>query len=188
MTQLPKILVIVTLVFSGITVFAQESSPTIQASGIVELNEMTVVGMQSLITMKHNLIPKLWESFGTRGNEIKNRIKKDVALGVSFDMEEKDGVYEFVHLVGFVVSDTKAIPEGMTYKKIAAHTYAKFTHRGPLADLSKTYDKIFVEWLPTSGYVYDNEACDIEWYDERFRFEEEDSEFDIYVPILEKTE
>jgi AraC family transcriptional regulator len=158
---------------------------------IVELGEMTVVGIQSLISSKHNLIPKLWEKFMSRDKEVKHMSNKNAAFGVSFDMQEipSEGEdakkeYQFFYLVGLAVDGTNNIPEGMTYKKVLAHKYAKFTHKGLLSKLTETYNDIFSKWLPASEYTYDPvTGCDLEWYDNRFKMDSEESEFDIYVPI-----
>ena len=89
---------------------------------IVELDEMTVVGIQSLISSKHNLIPKLWGRFMTRDKEVKYMSNKNAAFGVSFDMQEipSEGEdakkeYQFFHLVGLAVDSTNNIPEGMQF-------------------------------------------------------------------------
>jgi AraC family transcriptional regulator len=158
---------------------------------IVELEEMTVVGFSSLASMKCNLINKLWERFMSREKEIKNIAIPGVVLEVSFDMEKiGDGDetedWLFFDLVGLPAKDKKNIPEGMTYKVVPAHRYAKFTHKGTLSKIMDTYNYIYVIWLPQSGYEYDPAACGLEWFDERFKLDEADSEFDIYVPIKNK--
>ena len=155
---------------------------------IVELDTMTVVGMSSLISSKCNLIAKLWMRFMPRGTEVQHVAMQKVAFGVSSGMEmlSAEGEppeYEFMHLVGYPVDSAEDVPEGMSYKQVPAHKYAKFTHKGPISTLGSTYNGIFMEWLPSSDEEYDPSGCDLEWYDERFKHEEEDSEFDIYVPI-----
>ena len=155
---------------------------------IVELDAITVVGMSSIINSKCNLIGKLWLRFMPRGKEVQHVSVEKTALGVSFGMEmlSQDSTppeYEFMHLVGYPVSSTDDVPEGMSYKNVPAHKYAKFTHKGPLSTLGATYNEIFMQWMPSSSKEYDSSGCDLEWYDERFKHEEEDSEFDIYVPI-----
>jgi AraC family transcriptional regulator len=154
----------------------------------VELDEMTVVGLSSLVSMKCNIIHQLWERFAPREKEIENVAIPGVALEVSFDYEkvEMEGENEdwlFIDVVGLPVSSTDNIPEGMTYKVVPAHRYAKFVHKGPISKIMETYNYIWQEWLPNSGKEYDWEACAVEWYDERFKMESEDSEFDIYIPI-----
>ncbi len=155
----------------------------------VELDEMTVVGLSSLVSMNCNLIHQLWERFSPREKHIKDIAIPNVALEVSFDTKEiqiegtekKD--YEFFVIVGLAVKNIDDIPEGMTYKKVPAHKYAKFVHKGPISNIMETYNYIYNEWLPKSGHEYDWEACEVEWYDNRFKIDEADSEFDIYIPI-----
>ena len=155
---------------------------------IVDLGEITVVGMQSLIHSKCNVIAKLWERFVPRDKEITHvAAQPQAAFGLSFEMveipSEQEKEFLFFYLAGLAVSSIEDIPEGMTYKRVPAHKYAKFTHRGLLTKLDETYKYIFYKWLPASGYTYDGAACDLEWYDGRFKLDNEDSEFDIYVPI-----
>lgn len=159
---------------------------------ITQLDDMIVVGYQSLIIMpNHNLIPYMWERFIPQEHRIKHIAQEHVGFGVTFDIElvetevdgEKKTEHRFFHLVGLPVSSTKDIPEGMTYKKVPAHRYAKFTHKGPLSKLDETYGYIYSQWLPNSEYEYDEDACEIEWYDERFDKNSDNSEYDIYVPI-----
>ncbi|UCG90996.1 MAG: AraC family transcriptional regulator [candidate division WOR-3 bacterium] len=154
---------------------------------IVELGDMTVVGLQILYSSKCNLIPQLWERFMPRIHEIKDVARKDVGLEVSYDMQDSEGKETFFVIAGLIVNSTTHIPEGMTYKHISAHEYAKFTHQGPISEISSTYNFIYKEWLPASAYEHDDEGCEVEWYDERFKMEDEDSEFDIYVPIKQKS-
>jgi AraC family transcriptional regulator len=187
---MPIKIVCVSLLFFSSVAVAQESvtGATTAAPEYVELDEMTVVGLSSLVSMKCNLIHQLWERFGLREKEIKNIAIPGVALEVSFGYapvltEDKTEDALFFDLVGLPVYSTEDIPEGMTYKVVPAHRYAKFVHKGPISKIMDTYNYIHEVWLPQSGKQYDYEACGIEWYDERFKIEDANSEFDIYVPI-----
>lgn len=158
----------------------------------IEMTDFTVVGLLTLNSNKCNMIPKLWERFMPREKEIKNILKPNVGFGVTFGMQEEkeekeEKGYTFFYLVGLPVKNADSIPEGMIFKNIPAHKYAKFTHKGPLSGLGETYDYIYMTWLPESKYECDGSACELEWYDERFKMDSEDSEFDIYVPIVEKS-
>jgi AraC family transcriptional regulator len=150
-----------------------------------KLDDMVVVGLQTLNTCQHNVIPLLWKRFLKRESEIQHIALENVGVGVSFDIEKKEKGSEFFHIVGHIVGSTADIPEGMSYRRIPAHEYAVFTHRGPLSKLGETYDFIYEKWLPDSEFEYDS-SNEIEWYDERFDPESENSEFDIYVPIKKK--
>ncbi|OGC39004.1 hypothetical protein A2Y85_06550 [candidate division WOR-3 bacterium RBG_13_43_14] len=155
---------------------------------IVEMGKMTVVGLNTFASSDHNLFPQLWKRFMERCSEIKGIAKEKVMLGVSYAMQpmSEENKYTFFHLVGFIVNDTKNIPEGMTYKTIPKHKYARFQHKGKLDGLAKTYGCIYGEWLPTAPYEYDNEACELEWYDERFIPDSDESVMEIYLPIKDK--
>ena len=184
-------LVIIVLVLSANLALGQNDAgcqKCIKNVEIVEMDKMIVVGLNTLVSSDHNLIPLLWKRFMERCSEIAGSEKKQVTLGVSYAMEPmaEDGRYAFFHLVGYIVDDAKNIPEGMTYKIIPKHKYAKFQHKGKLDGLMKTYNCITVEWLPASVYEYDNDAGEFEWYDERFIPDSDDSVMDIYMPIKEK--
>ena len=155
---------------------------------IVELEAMDVVGIQTLFSMKCNLIPELWERFGSRMQEIKNVARKDVAVEVSYDMQGTPEEQTFFVLAGLIVESYDELPEGMTHKHVPAHKYAMFTHYGPISRIYETYDHIYNELLPNSAYDIDEAACTIEWYDERFKMESPDSEYDIYAPVKDKQE
>ena len=187
-----KGLYVLALLLIGVTPgFAAEREATQQKlvePMIVELDSMTVVGIQTLFSMKCNLIPVLWERFSPRMQEIKNVVRKDVALEVSYDMQSEAEEETFFVLAGLIVSSVGEIPEGMTYMHVPAHEYAMFTHYGPISRIYDTYDRIYNELLPRSAYEVDEAACTIEWYDKRFKMENPDSEYDIYVPVKERQE
>lgn len=149
------------------------------------LDDMIVVGLQTINTSHCNVIPMLWQRFLKREGEVQHVAIEDVGIGVSFDIEKKGKDSEFIHLVGHPVSTTEDIPEGMTYRRIPAHDYAVFTHRGSLSTLGETYTFIYGKRLPNSDYEYDD-SNELEWYDERFDPESEGSEFDIYISIKKK--
>ena len=86
-------------------------------------------------------------------------------------------------MAALMVNSTDDIPEGMTYKNIPAHKYAKFTHKGKLDKLGETYNYIYQNWLPKSEYKHDGKAIELEWYDNRFKVDSDESEFDIYISI-----
>jgi AraC family transcriptional regulator len=158
---------------------------------IVTLPDMTIVGMQTLVSTKNNIISNLWMRFIPRVGEIKERAKTDAMLGISYDLQEisADQVTresQFFYLAGVIVSDIKDLSEGMTYRKVMKHKYAKFTHRGTLEKLGDTYNYMYGQWLPKSAYDVDEIAPEIEWYDNRFMPDSANSAFDIYLPIIDK--
>ncbi|EJO5347654.1 effector binding domain-containing protein [Clostridium botulinum] len=149
---------------------------------VVEKNKMIIVGKEVRTTNKDGafmtVIPKLWEEFQNKklGDKILNKINKDEILGLYTDYENKEmGLYSF--MIGFQVTDTNSVPEGMTYKVIPATKYCVVTAKG------KMPDKIGEAW----GYIWNaglqrTYTGDFELYDKRYD-SSENSEVDIYISI-----
>ncbi len=147
-------------------------------SKIVERDGFTVVGMEYFGDNKNMEIRELWSQFGPRMSEIPNPAEHGTSYGICDSMNDKG---EFSYLAGIAVTDDSQIPEGMKSKRIPAGKYAVFTHKGSLDKLDATYDLIYKKWLPNCGCEL--RGYDFELYDERFKFFEPDSEFDIYIAI-----
>lgn len=131
----------------------------------------------------HIVIPKLWDAYISRKDEIVNRVKPidmGICMPVSND-SQKSHPDECFYLACTEVKDSKNIPEGMIIKAIPSGEYAVFTHKGPLSKLDHTMNYIYGAWLPKSGRKL-REAPDLELYDERFNPDSDQSEFDIYIP------
>jgi AraC family transcriptional regulator len=151
---------------------------------ITEREKLKVVGMKIRTTVKENKIPELWDRFIPRMVELDEVAVPECTLGIClYEGEDFDESESFSYLAGVIVKDDSIIPEGMIYHEIPKTTVAVFTHTGSLDKLSETYDYIYNEWLPLSEFELDN-ADEIEWYDSRFRFGEEDSQMDIHIPII----
>nr|WP_244937494.1 GyrI-like domain-containing protein [Brevibacillus brevis] len=88
----------------------------------------------------------------------------------------------FTTLIGVEVSSLADIPEGMVSHTIPEGTFAKVTHKGPETNLGETYGFLYGSWLCESGYEY--AGFDFEYWDERYKPEQEDNGIDIYVPLF----
>lgn len=86
------------------------------------------------------------------------------------------------YIAGVKVKSLRNIPQGMVGVRIPAQNYAVFTHRGPVAKIGVSYDYIYKAWFPKSGKE-PAQGPDFELYDERFKYDAEDSELDLYVPV-----
>ncbi len=69
------------------------------------------------------------------------------------------------------------------YKVLEGGTYAIFRHNGPYANLSQTYDAIYLNWLPASGYEL-RDYPPLEFYlNDPDRTKPENLKTDVYVPV-----
>ena len=151
---------------------------------IVERDEMKVIGLKCETTMKENTIPQLWGQFNTVCNRVPNRTSDRFALGICpyVKMEDFDEETPFEYIAGFTVDSFDNVPEDMVAYVVPAARYAVFTHRGALNTLQDTYNAIFSSALSENGMELDSKD-QLELYDDRFKYGEQDSEFDIYIPI-----
>ena len=97
------------------------------------------------------------------------------------------------YLLGVVVEDfTKATPD-MMQMEVPAAEYAVFTtpsvdttedreQKAFAAVIKDTWRFIFEEWFPQSGYIYDQDGMDFEFYDERCHHCT-DTVMEIYIPV-----
>ena len=88
---------------------------------------------------------------------------------------------EFRYLIA--VATDAPLMEGMEEHMIPACTWAVFPGKGAMpGSIQELEQRIFTEWLPTSGYEYAN-APDIEVYLEPVP---QDARFQVWVPVARK--
>lgn len=73
----------------------------------------------------------------------------------------------FEYMTGVEVAALDALGPEYGRMRIPAQRYAVFTHRGHVSTLHTTWDAIWNEWLPRSGYRLAN-TPEFELYDARF--------------------
>jgi predicted transcriptional regulator YdeE len=145
---------------------------------IARKEAFSIVGMHYRGNNAEGEIPQIWRKVGPRMSEIKNIVEHGAAYGVSDNMDQATG--EFDYIAGFAVSDVKEVPEGMVNWQIPGGQYAVF--RTTLPKLGDTFKYAYYEWLPKSEYEH-RPGPDLELYDEAFDATDPNSEFEVYVPI-----
>lgn len=143
-------------------------------------------------------IASFWSNYNGENLESKMyeilKPEKHGEIGVCIPSSNKDG--EATYLLGVLVNDFESVTDDMITIEIPEATYAVFTT--PPVDttndlsqddfakiIKETWKYIFEEWFKDSGYVFDEEKIDFEFYDERCHHRQ-DTVMDIYVPILER--
>jgi AraC family transcriptional regulator len=144
----------------------------------VEKPRFTVVGLHYRGKNEHNEIPRMWQALGPRTGEIKNMAPVSVAYGISANMDEETG--EFDYIAGFEVSTADDVPEGMVAFEVPGGKYARFSTTLPR--IGDTFDNAYHRWLPEAG-LQPAGGPEFELYDERFDPQDPSSEFDLYIPI-----
>jgi AraC family transcriptional regulator len=148
---------------------------------IVERPAFTAVGLRYRGTEVPAEAPKLWGKLMGRVGEIKDMSDSDVAYGLQDNFDEETGAFDYV--AAYEVSGGAAVPQGMIRWEIPANSYAVFSCTLPT--VGPTFQKIYAEWLPGSGYQR-AAGPEFELYDADFRADDPESPMYIYIPVREK--
>lgn len=127
-------------------------------------------------------IPEFWNEVAASGELQKLLPIMDQnnpgVLGVSLMTSEIQDTWEYV--IG-VVSEEKA--DGFEQYEIPAAKWAIFSGTGPMPGaIQELQTQVFQEWLPTSGFEYD-ELPDIELY---LDANPENAQFQVWLPVRAK--
>ncbi|MNW36306.1 Right origin-binding protein [compost metagenome] len=130
-------------------------------------------------------IPAFWQNYMKEqlAYKIPGKLRPDVELGICSSLNT-DGSFQYT--IGFEVDRSTPVPDGMIELEIPETTYAIFTtppvgQSDFVASIQSTWDNIYTNWFPTSGYEQ-IAAPDFEWYDKRC-WPQEDKQIDIYIPV-----
>ena len=135
-------------------------------------------------------IPTFWNDYMSGGMMEKlhaeNFIKKHDEYGVCFPEDTMTGEFEYV--IGVERIDGAEIPSEYHVCEVPPATYAVFST--PPSDapnfapaIQGTWNYIFNEWFPESGYEYAPGCNDFELYDDRC-MSDEGKVCDIYIPVV----
>lgn len=123
-------------------------------------------------------ISALWKRFVPRISEIPHLAEPRVSYGIMDNFD--DATCELDYMAGVSVSRFDPLPSGMTVWPIAAADYAVF--ETTLSSMGSTMEKIYSEWLPSSGYR-PAPGPSFERYGESFNPENPVSVLSIYIPV-----
>lgn len=125
------------------------------------------------------VIPKLWQTFRSHAGFLPEE-KLGTRVGVIGAGAAPDGRMDY--LAGKKALDTIEPPVGFEIRDVPAGTYAKFTHKGPMRNISHTMHYIFGAWLPRSGRLL-GEGPEFGEYPPEYDPTSEDGEMYIYIPL-----
>lgn len=146
----------------------------------IESKALKIVGMgvdTSLQNASNDCMP-IWMNFMKRFAEVENPINPQVMYGASFVINQKDCTFHYV--AGIEVSEFGEMKEGLEQVEVPASNYLVFTHKGKLDTLGQTYSEIMQE---VQSLGKEQKDIWIEYYDERYKNNSDDSEFDIWIAV-----
>jgi AraC family transcriptional regulator len=93
----------------------------------------------------------------------------------------------FEYMCAAEVDDLSALPAGTGRMRVPAQRYAVFVHRGHVSGLRSTWERIWNDWLPSSG-LRPADTPDFELYDDRFDPASGTGTIEIWFPVEESSE
>lgn len=152
---------------------------------IIIIPSKKLVGKRLTMSFAKNTTFRLWSSFMPHRKEITNAVGTDM---FSLQIYSEGFFSNFNPEAGFEkwalveVTDLNTIPDGMEVFILPGGKYAVFNYKGTAEDAPETYNYIFREWLPASGYVLDNRPH-FEILGEKYKYGDPDSEEEIWIPV-----
>jgi AraC family transcriptional regulator len=92
----------------------------------------------------------------------------------------------FEYMCAVEVPSFESVRADIGRMRIPAQHYAVFTHKGHVATLRQTWDAIWSQWLPTSGFRPAS-TPDFERYDERFNPMTGEGVIEIWFPVEKRS-
>jgi len=156
---------------------------------IIEIKQKRLVGMRLEMNLIDNKTVDLWQEFSPRIKEIRHKCSTN---RYSLQLYPEDYFKHFNPNTNFIkwaaveVSNTQNIPAGMQVLNLEQSLYAVFHHKGPGADRS-IFQYIYGQWLPHSGFSL-GKRPHFELLSEHYKPDNPNSEEDIFIPILSKSD
>ena len=178
------------LIWIGVLIFFTIricNASEIMSPRIVELDGFHVVGMQTFGSPADGSFPNMWSALFNFEGSIPNIANDMVSYGIETYTKEHHTQGKWFYMAGRQVEDLSNVPVQMSAKHIPPNKYAVFVYKGSITSrLGEQFQYIYKEWLPKSGYELAG-PFDFEKYDKRFLGpDNEDSVFEIYIPVKVK--
>lgn len=153
---------------------------------IVEQPELHLLGMCTrffgIDSEKNNIadkLPQLWDAFLPRLDDIPHR-SPDGCYGVVRQLAAHSDELEYWAVAPVERIDT--LPRDLLHLQIPAARYARFAHKGFVANINMTVNYIYSSWLLRSGMRH-TYSCDLEFYGSEYAANSEKSVIYYAIPI-----
>ena len=125
---------------------------------IEKITEKKLVGIHIKTTLSAPDSSDLWRQFMPRRKEIKSTLNPDIYSVEIFPANNITPTTIFDKWAAVEVKSFENIPEGFETLTIESGLYAVFEHAGNASTALSALEYIMKQWLPNSGYTYDQRA------------------------------
>ena len=158
--------------------------------GIIHLEEKKLCGLSQRMSMLKNTTEQLWQTFMPLRKHIVDIKSPELISMQLYDKKSNADNFkpstEFTKWAAVEVSDHINIPDGLFPYVLQGGLYAVFLHKGTPEKFKITFEYIFQQWLPNSGYELDNREH-FELLPENYRPDDPEAIEEIWIPVLSKS-
>ena len=150
------------------------------------MEEKKLVGCYKKMSFLNNMIKELWQGFMPKRKTISSVIGTELYSAEVYPhgfFENYDPKNEFEKWAAVEVSGNSITPEGLEPLLLPKGLYAVFLHKGNASTAPKTYQYIFTQWLPSSGFKLDNRPHFAVML-EKYKQDDINSEEEIWIPVM----
>jgi AraC family transcriptional regulator len=153
---------------------------------IIQISETLVVGVKKRMSLAEDATFLLWSSFMPRRKEITQTVNSSfISMTVydsNFNINQFTPHTQFDKWACVEISSSESLPNDFETYTIPAGTYAVFVFKGLPQMAPQFFQKIFMEWLPKSGYnLADGPHFAV--MGEKYKNNDPESEEEIYIPL-----
>lgn len=151
---------------------------------IKELPEITIIGKKTKDVGPKTVgnLPNAWMEFFEIADG-KYKTENMNSYGFSDNMRMDAELFDYT--IGMEKDSYIEIPEGFEEIKIPANKYAVYTFKGKIEgnNVNEFINDVFSKWMPEEKLECGSAGYSFEYYDERWKEDSDESEFDVYMPI-----
>lgn len=157
----------------------QNFIPDLKPARIVDSQPLLIAGVGERYDQQSSAgIPAQWQRFMPHFGHVPGQVGR-VAYGVCLNCDDEGN---FDYICGVEVRDFNALPEHFARTRIPAQRYAVFEHKGHVSTIRSTWNTIWNQWMPQSGFEA-ADAPDFERYAEDFDTHTGMGGVEIWIPV-----
>jgi AraC family transcriptional regulator len=136
--------------------------------------------LETEIEKNFEVVPKMWGTAARNGTITRLAGLMDGTLLGLLGVSSCNEANHWRYYIG--VESSKEIEDEWEELVVKAATWAIFSGEGSNQSIQELEKRIITEWLPTSGYEYDN-APDIEVY---LNADPNNARYEVWIPVVKK--
>jgi AraC family transcriptional regulator len=147
----------------------------------LETKKFIGLGIDTTVQNAPQDCAKIWQEFMGQCQEITNAINPKVHYGLCVNPNNIECSFRYV--ASCEVPNHDLIHDGMERAELPAANYFVFIHKGKVENVGNTYMAIMGVMENNEDNKKQKEGFWFEYYDDRYKGNSDDSEYEIWIPV-----